>query len=94
MECAAGYHCSQAAVEAAINTLNNVLKPLSTISSMLAATATPAVPYVSAGDLGLYAAVANHPGRALASLTMQVTVPNSKLYIKIVSDSCGSIPGC
>jgi len=55
-----------------LDTLLNVLDPLSTITDLLGLSATPAVQYVPAGDLGLYTAVANQPARALTTLYLQV----------------------
>eukprot|EP00775_Hariotina_reticulata_P012979 gene12979-13108_t len=65
----------------ALDNLLSVLDPLSTITDLLGLSATPAVTYVPAGDMGLYTAVANQPGRALASLKLQAGVTADNMEV-------------
>jgi hypothetical protein len=58
--------------EAAISTLSTITSSLDDVVKLLAASATPAAGYLSAGSSGLYAAVASQPGKTMDALTLKV----------------------
>lgn len=59
------------AADDAVQTMQSVLQPVGDISDMLALGATPASPYVPAGDAGVWVSAVNQAGRSLALLPLE-----------------------